>query len=619
MLARKGLKLDAAIELKVDAEKLVSRIVNRAAEAKAAGKPVRKDDDPEIFKTRLAAYFRDTAAVTPYYRRQGRCCMRSTAWRAIADVAAAIDAVAGEGEMTEAAAARDDPRRFAPNGAARPGFILLDRPRALNALTLPMVRAIAAALDDFERDARVARVVIASAGGRAFCAGGDIRLLYEQGRAGDHAAQLDFWREEYRLNRRIKRYSKPCVALIDGIVMGGGVGLCAHASHRVASERCAVRHARGRHRFLPRRRRDLSCCRGCRTASARYLAATGARIEAGDVVALGLAQAFVAERGPRRADDRARGSRADRRRFSTASPRRRRLASSPPRARRSKPGSPGSTGRRMLAALARGGAERRARRGGADGDAREFADQPGDRLAPDGARPRDCHFEEAMRLDFRIVSRICRGQDMYEGVRATIIDKDHAPALAPGPGEPIAEAAIDAYFAPLPAAEELTFPEPALGEDDDAPERRRRDADRRTGVAGAPTAPPPACAAKFYWSDALVWFMRAIAWLWVAKGLFNWGLVLGAFAPLRRLRRAVALAAGLDRFLRRGRSARGCRPVARRALGRRAVASVRVDRDRFAGARRARRGRAARSASGSNVVLVALYFFLTWRAGQERT
>ena len=101
-----------------------------------------------------------------------------------------------------------------------------------------MVRAIAAALDDFERDPRVARVVIASAGGRAFCSGGDIRMFYELGRAGDHAAQLDFWREEYQLNRRIARYSKPCVALVDGIVMGGGVGLFAHASHRVVSERC---------------------------------------------------------------------------------------------------------------------------------------------------------------------------------------------------------------------------------------------------------------------------------------------------------------------------------------------------------------------------------------------
>ncbi len=71
MLARHGVKIDAAIELKVDPEKLVSRIVKRAAEAEAAGHPVRKDDDPEVFKTRLAAYFRDTAAVTPYYSAKG--------------------------------------------------------------------------------------------------------------------------------------------------------------------------------------------------------------------------------------------------------------------------------------------------------------------------------------------------------------------------------------------------------------------------------------------------------------------------------------------------------------------------------------------------------------------
>jgi len=91
MLARKGLKLDAAIELKVDAQKLVSRIVNRAVEAKAAGKPVRKDDDPEIFKTRLAGYFRDTAAVTPYYAAKGAL-YEVDGMAAIADVAAGIDA-----------------------------------------------------------------------------------------------------------------------------------------------------------------------------------------------------------------------------------------------------------------------------------------------------------------------------------------------------------------------------------------------------------------------------------------------------------------------------------------------------------------------------------------------
>ena len=76
------------------------------------------------------------------------------------------------------------------------GFLTLNRPKALNALNLGMVRAMAAALDDWERDPTIERVVVAGAGGRAFCAGGDIRLLYDQGRAGDHEAQLAFWREE---------------------------------------------------------------------------------------------------------------------------------------------------------------------------------------------------------------------------------------------------------------------------------------------------------------------------------------------------------------------------------------------------------------------------------------
>jgi len=92
MLARKGLKIDAAIELKADAEKLVARIVNRAAEAKAAGRAVRKDDDPEVFKTRLAAYLRDTAAVTPHYAPKGAQRLVD-GMASIAAVAGAIDAI----------------------------------------------------------------------------------------------------------------------------------------------------------------------------------------------------------------------------------------------------------------------------------------------------------------------------------------------------------------------------------------------------------------------------------------------------------------------------------------------------------------------------------------------
>ena len=103
-----------------------------------------------------------------------------------------------------------------------------------------MLREISAALDEFERDASIERVVVCGAGERAFCAGGDIRWLYERGRAGDYAAQSAFFREEYTLNARIKRYPKPYVSLIDGIVMGGGVGVSLHGTHRVATEKATA-------------------------------------------------------------------------------------------------------------------------------------------------------------------------------------------------------------------------------------------------------------------------------------------------------------------------------------------------------------------------------------------
>ena len=160
-------------------------------------------------------------------------------------------------------------RRRSSNAAARAGFIILNRPaRAQRADPAAWCALIAAALDEFERDGGVDRVVVRGAGERAFCAGGDIRRLYDLGRAGDHAAQLDFWREEYPLNRRIKRYSKPIVALIDGIVMGGGVPVCrctrpiaSRAS--VASSRCPRSASASFPTSAP-----PGFCRACRIASA---------------------------------------------------------------------------------------------------------------------------------------------------------------------------------------------------------------------------------------------------------------------------------------------------------------------------------------------------------------
>jgi enoyl-CoA hydratase len=116
------------------------------------------------------------------------------------------------------------------------GIIRLNRPKALNAMTLEMSKGIDAALDRFESDSEIAVVVLEGAGERGLCAGGDIRGLYESSRAGGDLGKV-FWRQEYVMNARIAKYPKPYVAFMDGLVMGGGVGLSAHARHRVVTEK----------------------------------------------------------------------------------------------------------------------------------------------------------------------------------------------------------------------------------------------------------------------------------------------------------------------------------------------------------------------------------------------
>jgi enoyl-CoA hydratase/carnithine racemase len=120
------------------------------------------------------------------------------------------------------------------DGAA--GIIRLNRPKAINAMTLEMSEGIDVALDRFESDPAVAVVILEGAGERGLCAGGDIRGLYESSKAGGDLGKR-FWRQEYVMNARIAKYPKPYVAFMDGLVMGGGVGLSAHARHRVVTEK----------------------------------------------------------------------------------------------------------------------------------------------------------------------------------------------------------------------------------------------------------------------------------------------------------------------------------------------------------------------------------------------
>ena len=119
-------------------------------------------------------------------------------------------------------------------GAA--GIIRLNRPKAINAMTFEMSLGIDAALDRFESDPAVAVVILEGAGERGLCAGGDIRGLYESSKAGGDLGKI-FWRQEYVMNARIAKYPKPYIAFMDGLVMGGGVGLSGHARHRVVTEK----------------------------------------------------------------------------------------------------------------------------------------------------------------------------------------------------------------------------------------------------------------------------------------------------------------------------------------------------------------------------------------------
>lgn len=137
---------------------------------------------------------------------------------------------------TAAAAATDDEGDLIVRREGSAGIIRLNRPKAINAMTLEMSLGIDAALDRFEADPAVAVIVLEGAGERGLCAGGDIRGLWESSKAGGDLGKV-FWRQEYIMNARIAKFPKPYVAFMDGLVMGGGVGLSAHGRHRIVTEK----------------------------------------------------------------------------------------------------------------------------------------------------------------------------------------------------------------------------------------------------------------------------------------------------------------------------------------------------------------------------------------------
>lgn len=331
------------------------------------------------------------------------------------------------------------------------GRITLNRPRALHALNLAMCEAMTGALLAWCEDAAVRSVLIDHAGERGFCAGGDIRMIAESG-AGDVSEAKAFFRTEYRLNDLMFRYPKPITAIVDGIVMGGGVGISEPADVRIATERTTYAMPEtgiglfpdvGGGWFLPRLPGETGT----------WIALTGARLKAADTVALGIHTHFVpaeiieAFRDALLAGDAAEIAAA-------------RFAADP------------------------GPAPHTAHRAAID---RLFAHDTVEAifaaLEADGSHwalaqlatlktksPQSlkvtlrqlrlgrtmASFADTMAMEYRLGGRIVPSHDFQEGVRAVVVDKDNTPNWSPADLSGVSEAQLAAFFAPLPDDEEWT-------------------------------------------------------------------------------------------------------------------------------------------------------------------
>ncbi len=339
------------------------------------------------------------------------------------------------------------------------GLVTLNRPAALNALTHDMALKLEARLRDWAADRAVAAVAIRGAGEKAFCAGGDVRALYEAGRE-DGARNFAFYADEYRLNTLIREFPKPYVAFMDGIVMGGGVGVSIHGARRVAGDRTIFAMPEtgiglfpdvGATFFLPR----------LPGGTGMWLALTGARLRTADAVAADVCDLYI----PSTHVDQAIASLAHAdygaetmqafeavdwaleafARHPDADP------SPMPREKIDRLFA-GDSVEAILEALAADGSDWAAAQRAAILSKSPTCTRIAFRQVRTGA---GLGFRDCMRLEYRL-ARFCMTQpDFYEGVRATIIEKTGAPRWRPATLAEADDAHVAPAFAPLPEGEEL--------------------------------------------------------------------------------------------------------------------------------------------------------------------
>jgi enoyl-CoA hydratase len=357
--------------------------------------------------------------------------------------------------MPDAANPAEPPVLTAIEG--RVGRLTLNRPAAIHALTEEMCRLMTQALLAWADNPDVDAVMLDHSGGRGFCAGGDIRMIAESG-AGDASDAKRFFRTEYRLNHLLFVYPKPVVVFMDGIVMGGGVGISDPARIRIATERTTYAMPEtgiglfpdvGGGWFLPRMPGEAGI----------WLALTGARLKAAECLSLGIAthyvessklealkaeiiadseavfgapELFATYAGPARVDDNM--AMIDRL-FAF------------------------DTMEEIVEALERDGSDWSQKELATLRTKSPQAMKVSLRQMRLGARL--ANFEDEMVMEYRLGGRAVRTHDFQEGVRAVIVDKDNAPRWSPPDLAGVSDAMVDALFAPLPADQEWT-PLPGL-------------------------------------------------------------------------------------------------------------------------------------------------------------
>jgi len=332
------------------------------------------------------------------------------------------------------------------------GRLRLNRPKALHSLNLDMVQAITRALLDWRDDPSVRIVLIDHADGRGFCAGGDVVAIAKDVPDGGQVGR-DFFFHEYRMNHLMYTYPKPGVAFMDGVTMGGGVGISCPCRYRVATERTLFAMPETTIGLFPDvgGGRYLSRLRG---RSAQYLALTGARLDGAGCIAMGLANFYLPSdaldevkaqicANPEKTESILAGA--------AVPPPPARIVAQLPDIDRLFASDDYET---ILAAL--------------EADGGEWAAQQLATLrqrSPSSCKvslkmlvesPRHLHFVDEMRMEFDIMIRMFQAPDFAEGVRALLIEKSNDPAWTPAAPADVTDAMVDAYFAPLPADEAWT-------------------------------------------------------------------------------------------------------------------------------------------------------------------